>query len=410
MRGLAQIGESNFTDDDENDFFKTMDYFSANKMEFWATYEHSFMIGNMMNMLQAGFGSLASSILATLAPETMFWLASRQDHGESSNGGGSSHFGEYYIIPKNMYNFIMAVVQNISTYDCDGTVCSGPKPNEPSNLYKALQHLKQNNPKLYESVNKMFGHIKNDVMISVGGMIELKMADILPLTFQIMFPDLGSPKDNDPRWEQRVYFSDYKTKLLSVTQYFLNNVSKSTSVNKHIQGYEFGTYGYGLGLYFISISLWIGAITQTFIYRKKSYTPNAKWYQQYEILGCFGALMVFLVVFLGIGLGTAYIYRRIEMFGTFSLKEIYETMDNIDATKEFVRSRRVINNLSVEYALLIKEYIDEKHREQKIKDLEDKINSLYKDLAVVRIKKLEAMLEVYRNRFEIIKQKYVILT
>ncbi|WP_241969942.1 ABC transporter [Spiroplasma poulsonii] len=537
MRGLAQIGEPNFTDDDENNFFKTMDYFSANKMKFWATYEHSFMIGNMINMLQAGFGSLANSILATLAPETMFWLASRQDHGESSNGGGSSHFGEYYIIPKNMYNFIMAVVQNISTYDCDGKVCQGPKPNEPSNLYKALQHLKQNNPKLYESVNKMFGHIKNDVMISVGGIIELKMADILPLAFQIMFPDLGSPKDNDPRWEQRVYFSDYKTKLLSVTQYFLNNLSKSTSVNKHIQGYEFGTYGYGLGLYFISISLWIGAITQAFIYRKKSYTPNAKWYQHYfskwftmlitsyaqtillflgllavgygklgspivymlmwmivtatvlttitqalwysmpddnvgrflsiiytvfnltagggsfpvilqngffqaisyivpfkytifgmsnivygiasnegiismynnEILGCFGALLIFLAVFLGIDLGTAYIYRRIEMFGTFSLKEIYETMDNIDATKEFVRSRRVINNLSVEYALLIKKYIDEKHREQKIKDLEDKINSLYKDPAVVRIKKLEAMIEMYRNRFEIIKQKYVIL-
>lgn len=540
MRGLAQIGEPNFTDDDENDFFKTMDYFSSNKMEFWATYEHSFMIGNMMSMLQVGFGSLATSILTTLAPETMFWLSSRQDHGESSNDGGSSRFGEYYIIPKNIYNFIMEVVKNIKNYDCDGTKadCPGVKPGQPSNLYKALQHLKEKNPVLYESVNKMFNHIKNDVLVSIniGITINLKMEQILPFAFQIMFPDLGNPND-DPRWEQRVYFSEYKTKLLSVTQYFLNNMSRSTSVDRHIQGYEFGTYGYGLGLYFISISLWIGAITQTFIYRKKSYTPNAKWYQHYfskwftmlitsyaqtlllflgllavgygklgspivymlmwmivtatvlttitqalwysmpddnvgrflciiytvfnltagggsfpvilqngffqaisyivpfkytifgmsnivygiasnegiismyntEILGCFGALMIFLVVFLGIGLGTAYIYRRIEMFGTFSLKEIYETMDSIDATKDFVRSRRVINNLSVEYSLLIKQYIDEKHREQKIKNLEDKINSLYKDPSIVRIKKLEAISDVYRNRFEVIKQKYVVL-
>ncbi|AHF58186.1 ABC transporter permease [Spiroplasma eriocheiris] len=337
---------------------------------------------------------------------------------------------------------------------------------------------------------------------------------------------------------KKVYWSDYKSKLLSVTNYFISDAQASQKINTHIQGKEFGTYGYGLGLYFISISLWVGAMLQTFIYSKKSYTKNAKWHQYYlakwvtmimtsyaqvlllfigllavgygnlgspilymlmwmvitatvlttitqalwyclpdvnsgrflcimytvfnlaagggsfpailqnkffegisyivpftytirglsnivygvasnegiisnyndQILSSFGIICLFFAFFLALGLATSYVYRRIDIYGTFKLKEIYLAMNNINETENFAQSRRVINNLDIKYTTLIKEYIDKINRNKKIKLLEDKISNLYKDPAVVRIKKLESNLVTLRDRFEIINQRYNILS
>ncbi|AGM25624.1 putative ABC transporter [Spiroplasma syrphidicola EA-1] len=48
-----------------------------------------------------------------------------------------------------------------------------------------------------------------------------------------------------------------------------------------VQGYQFNQYGIGLGELFIFIGVWVGTLTQTFVYDRKGRTANAKWYQHY---------------------------------------------------------------------------------------------------------------------------------
>ncbi|WP_253301575.1 ABC transporter [Spiroplasma endosymbiont of Phyllotreta cruciferae] len=89
---------------------------------------------------------------------------------------------------------------------------------------------------------------------------------------------------------QLVQFIFGSENVVSKDQYFTNSnelgkhlkdVGSIIDIPYNVQGYQYNKYGIGLGELFMLIGVWVGALTQTFVYDLKGRTKNTLSYQHY---------------------------------------------------------------------------------------------------------------------------------
>ncbi|WP_241208171.1 ABC transporter [Spiroplasma melliferum] len=61
----------------------------------------------------------------------------------------------------------------------------------------------------------------------------------------------------------------------------LKDIGSIIDIPYNVQGHEYNQYGIGLGELFMLIGIWVGSLTQTFVYDRKGRTKNTLFYQHY---------------------------------------------------------------------------------------------------------------------------------
>ncbi|AGM24614.1 ABC transporter permease [Spiroplasma chrysopicola] len=233
-----------------------LQYLINNKPDFWTTYKQNFLAGQVLYTFTQIKTALIHDTLPTVLAPSLFWLFAKLDNE-----------GNYYIQGKDFENYLFNIVDILN-------------PNR--DVGKIILDLTQIfAPDLYDTVKDVL------TFLSIQGQA------IVTNYLQEIFPDL----------EAHISWNEYNTKMKeSIASW--NDLSQGIfEIPTHIQGYQFGKYGIGLGEFFIVIAMWVGVLMQTFIFDRAARTKFTTGVQHYfSKLILMLATTVIQTVILGISL------------------------------------------------------------------------------------------------------------
>ncbi|WP_425380072.1 ABC transporter [Spiroplasma endosymbiont of Stenodema calcarata] len=215
---LKNIANSTF---DDNQFLTDVTWMSNNPINLWATYKKNFLIGYFATT----FTNLRESFVREAVPQLILPML----YTILSNPDGT--------VTRATYN---EYVKSINT---------GNLINETNKLVTQGK-LTAGQGKIINSLLRVFGIVKD------------KFA-----------PFIFNSKD-----------------ILNKDEYFANSnelgrhlkdIGNIIDIPYNVQGYENNKYGIGLGELFMLIGVWVGALTQTFVYDRKGRTKQTLSYQHY---------------------------------------------------------------------------------------------------------------------------------
>lgn len=215
---LKNIANSSF---DHDQFLTDVTWMSNNPVNLWATYKQNFLIGYFATI----FANLRESFVREAVPQLILPML----YTILSNPDGTVNRTTYddYVKSINTSNLI----------------------NETNNLVSQGK-LTSAQGKIITSLLKVFGLVKGPLV-------------------QFIF---GS--------ENVVSKDQYFTNSNELGKH-LKDVGSIIDISYNVQGYQYNKYGIGLGELFMLIGVWVGALTQTFVYDRKGRTKNTLSYQHY---------------------------------------------------------------------------------------------------------------------------------
>ncbi|APE73947.1 hypothetical protein [Spiroplasma citri] len=160
----------------------------------------------------------------------------------------------YYLTGRDFSNYLEKILLIIG-------------PNTPIGKI-ILDYVEKNHSQYYEIIKKTLEWIESEGKQFIYGFV------------REIFPNLY----------EHVTWPRYSAKAQQVIRDWANLNSSIFQIPVHIQGYQYGEYGIGLGELFMLIGIWVGALTQKFVYDRTCRTKRARWYQHY-----FSKLLLMLI-------------------------------------------------------------------------------------------------------------------
>ncbi len=215
---LRNIG-SNILDADQ--FLTDITWIINNPTNLWATYKQNFLIGYFATT----FTNLRESFVREAAPQLILPML----YTILANPDGSVNRSVYqeYIEKINTRNLI-----------------------DETNKLVTEGKLTTEQGKIINSLLKVYGIVKGRMLSFIFGA------------------------------ENVVSKEKYFTNSNELGKH-LKDVGNIIDIPYNIQGHEYNQYGIGLGELFMLIGIWVGALTQTFVYDRKGRTKNTLFYQHY---------------------------------------------------------------------------------------------------------------------------------
>ncbi|WP_425380071.1 ABC transporter permease [Spiroplasma endosymbiont of Stenodema calcarata] len=223
---------------------KSLEYLINNVPQFWSTYKQNFLAGQVLYTFTQIKTGLVHAALPEVLGTSMFWLFAKSD--EKTNVP--------YLTGHDFSDYLEKIILIIG-------------PNTPIGQV-LLNYVQDFYPQYYDAVKEVLK------LIETGG--KQFIAEIV----REIFPDL----DADVTWPE------YSQKAQQVINDWTALNSSIFEIPVHIQGYQYGEYGIGLGEFFIAIAMWVGVLMQTFIFDRTCRTKKARWYQHY-----FSKLLLMLI-------------------------------------------------------------------------------------------------------------------
>lgn len=223
---------------------KTLEYLIENIPQFWSTYKQNFLAGQVLYTFTQIKTALVHSALPEVLGTSMFWAFAQWD--ESTN--------TYYLTGRYFSNYLEKILLIIGPNTSIGKVI--------------LDYVEKNHPQYYEIVKKTLEVIESEGKQFIDGFV------------REIFPNL----------DEHITWPKYSARAQQVIRDWANLNSSIFQVPVHIQGYQYGEYGIGLGEFFIAIAMWVGVLMQTFIFDRTCRTKRARWYQHY-----FSKLLLMLI-------------------------------------------------------------------------------------------------------------------
>ncbi|KAF0852022.1 ABC transporter permease [Spiroplasma poulsonii] len=223
---------------------KSLEYLIGNMPQFWSTYKQNFLAGQVLYTFTQIKTALVHSALPEVLGTSMFWAFAKWD--ETAN--------VHYLTGRDFSNYLENILLIIG-------------PNTP--IGKAiLNYVQDNYPQYYDIAKKVLE------------LVQTTGKQFLDEFVCEIFPDL----------DRHVTWPEYSEKAQQIIRDWANLNSLIFQIPVHIQGYQYGEYGIGLGEFFIAIAMWVGVLMQTFIFDRTCRTKRAKWYQHY-----FSKLLLMLI-------------------------------------------------------------------------------------------------------------------
>ncbi|WHQ37128.1 ABC transporter permease [Spiroplasma sp. SV19] len=223
---------------------KSLDFLINNMPQFWSTYKQNFLAGQVLYTFTQIKTALVHSTLPEVLGTSMFWAFAKWD--ETTN--------VHYLTGRDFSNYLENILLLIG-------------PNTPIGR-AVLNYVQDNYPQYYDITKKVLE------------LIETTGKQFLDDFVREIFPDLDA----------HVTWTQYSEKAQQVIRDWTSLNSSIFQIPVHIQGYQYGEYGIGLGEFFIAIAMWVGVLMQTFIFDRTCRIKRAKWYQHY-----FSKLLLMLI-------------------------------------------------------------------------------------------------------------------